>query len=509
MFEPTGASLGAPSVATLAAAAEVVGGSGVRALLLSVRNEGLGWVPLGDAASLGLAYAVTPRPDLLCIDLDLDGADRRTRQATFEEVLAAAERCGLPHLVCDSGRPGHRHLFVATGELPAGARDRLDAVLRAGGLDVRRGAVRPPFAPHRDGITRSTPHGDPASLRVAPDPAAVDEFCSTFDAAPRQWSVRPDLATTSGWSEEQLGVRMRRVLVDGFARHGYRSPSEARMAVAVAAVSTGAGAEDLHRLFSDRAHRLGVTFRRRRRDWQLAECERLVAKAAAWLGSPHRSVERWAAAVTGARWVGQAGLTDLAVAELFAAVAVRRSSSRVALARDEVAVEAGVAISTARRSLRRLVAAGWLRVVAAPSATSATVYELCTPPGSAPSDTAAAPVSQVVDLGCDAAARGALGRAAVRLWRLLYRPVSTAELATRVGVGCSTVRGHLRRLAAAGCVTVDDGRWVRCGDLAAVAARCGVAGTRQRRRAALVALRAERRRWLAQPSGPSGPPSTT
>ncbi len=88
----------------------------------------------------------------------------------------------------------------------------------------------------------------------------------------------------------------------------------------------------------------------------------------------------------------------------------------------------------------------------------------------------------------DAFARGALGKSAERIWRLiLTEPMKAAAIAKRLRVHRSNVGRALRKLETYGLVVKSiDGRWVgnAAGSdyLAEVAARCGTWGKAERRK---------------------------
>lgn len=499
-----------PTDAARVAAARLVAGPAGKggALLISVRNDGLGWVEVADAVSTGLAYAVTPHPGLLCIDLDLDVPNPRRAAATFERLVSAASAAGVPHVVCGSGRDGHRHLFCSTGVLEGEVRDALDLRLRAAGLDVRRNAIRPPLAPHRTATSWSRPDRNLDTLSEPAVPDAVAAFLDTLGVNPegvdRSPSDAPDTRHAAARDRsaakrpthevlDRVSSRVAALLRYGHRRFKYRSASEARMAVAAEVARHGGDASHLDELLSDPRHLLGVSYRRRPRTWQTQECARLITKVNVG-PSRNLAIAAWSAAVGAARWTGQAGHTDLAVAELLAARALRCGSDTVALATAEIAAEIGVGPSTARRALRRLRDAGWLNVAERHTPTLATLHQLTIPSGT---QVCAAAGDHIGDeLGCDAARRGGLGRVAVRIWRLLAQSRSAAHLAAYLGVGAATVHAHIRRLRRHGCVRRDAAGWVACGDLERAARVTGVAGARVTARTELAVRRTRRHQQL-------------
>lgn len=496
------------------AARVISGGSDERALLISVANKGLGWVYLGDAVAVGLAYAVEPHAGLLCIDLDLDRRGGLRAERSFEEAVEAARDAGVAHLVTRSGREGHRHLYCVTGQLPDVERAALDDGLRQSGLDVRRTAIRPPLAPHRSGVGHSVPDRAVEVLNAAPDSTATRRFLNHLGVTADTISPSHPRDDRACLSDKPLGdgvlnvlsPRLQQVVRFGHEESRYPSASEGRMAVAAAVVAAGGDANDLGGLLSDPRHQLGFSYRRRPRSWRTAECRRLVQKVALGVTSAEK-IDRWEALVAASAWNGRAGHTDLAVLQLFAATARRCRGVDVALAVAEVATEIGTTRHTASRSLRRLQDSEWLTLVEAPSSVNAAVYRL-TSPESTETAGSAAVRGPAVDLGCDAARSAALGRAGVRVWGLLSEPRTVADLAAQLGVSPSTVRAHLKRLSDTGCAVRSPTGWVQCGDLTAVAQRAEVEGCRDRARQQLAVARVQRRILLDSRRLAGGPASS-
>lgn len=117
------------------------------------------------------------RPGVLAVDVDM----ARGEGPVMELVGWCAER-GLWHMVRESGRPGHRHVFIVVGDR-RGELEQYSATLRAAHgvsrprIDVRD-KVRPLCAPHRSGATPPLPRLDraarslPPALRNLPPPAS-------------------------------------------------------------------------------------------------------------------------------------------------------------------------------------------------------------------------------------------------------------------------------------------------------------------------------------------------
>lgn len=448
--------------------------------------------PIADL--VGGPFVVRPRPGMLAIDLDLEGrspTQASHAQAAFGHLVSALRANGVAVVLVASGRPCHRHLFANLGP-----DQRLWSSLtdwcRREGLDVRSNGVRPPLSAHRLGA--------PVSLLL---PATAQGALAAL--------VTPAPAGALGRALRQVGAtglspRMWRCLREGHQAAGYESPSHGRMALALFAQGAGFRPEWLAAVLDDQANALGATWRRRSARWRRRELERLWHKATAYRAShpgtlPVRSREEalealgaWRTALGSVPWKGMSGATDLAVAEGLYAIAWARGGPVVAAALTELALAGGVSLCTARRSLRRLVAAGWAKVHEAPTPTRATTYRLMVPFGNAGCEEG--PTGQPeLCLGDDIARWGGIGKSAARALRELGDEArTTAELARVLHASVGSVGVLLRRLASLGLARrCRPGGWATgTATTAEIAARLGVAGRRARDAATYAAERARR-----------------
>lgn len=110
------------------------------------------------AVTSGRPYLGRTLPWVWAIDIDIDTRSREGGEV-LRAVLGQLELAGLDeYFLCDSGRPGYRHVFVYEPE-GAEARRALAGAVRAfvspGVVDFRLqatgAAIRPPGAPHRFG----------------------------------------------------------------------------------------------------------------------------------------------------------------------------------------------------------------------------------------------------------------------------------------------------------------------------------------------------------------------
>ncbi len=467
-----------------------------RALLVGSDNRSKGWVTLGEAIAQALSgdgtFAVEVADALLAVDLDLD-VDGFRREAAFGCLVKAVTSAGGHPLVWASGRPGHRHLLARLAHGPN--RAGVEAWAREHGLDARR-VIRPPLAPHRSGhpvalVSESSVAGALAALSAPVDPEVV----------------------LAGLGRQRLSPRMRATLRHGHEAGGYPSPSEGRMALALALRGSGGSPSLLRTLLGDEGNRLGATFRRRSSQWQAQEVSRLWARAGDYLAreddraaSARRGARAWCRALAQVPWVGMGGASELALAEAIGRRALEGGRRRILFPLATSALGAGVSISTARRGLRRLVAKGWLALVEAPGPRSASVWELRVPGGldvgsDKGTEKRALPWEAASgDLGADMARWGGLGKSTVRVLRAVASGTGDpAVLAERLGVGLSTVRAHLRKLKDAGLVACEKSSWRALDhDPDAVARRFGTAGRRSADEGRYAEARLVRREaWMA------------
>lgn len=445
-------------------------------------------IPVDEAVRSGLAYLVTPRPGLLVVDLDLPKDPTRTADvlAAFDELITTARHTGVPTLVVPSGSPGHTHAYLVTGTGPH--RARVATWARRHGLDVRDRGVRPPGAPHRALPGRAW---DP-DLNVAEVLAVL--------TAPADGDATAALARRLGTID--LPGRVMVAIRAGHARAGYPTPSHARMGLAVAIRARGGTRGLLATILGDRSSPLGATYRARPATWQRAEVERLWDKAGAWLATrnpddPRQRLDLLAGAAHSWRWRGVAGGSDLAVLEELLRRARRVPTLTVGVSLSDVAVGAGVSRDTARAALGRLQAAGWVSVVCQETPRTTRTYALLLPPGADPTPGVVPDAGSVGDLGADWARARGLGKVTTRVLRTLVgKPMSTGELGRVLSMRSATVRYHLRKLLGAGLVTGTGARWLPVGDvtgvLEQVAVSLGVAGSRVRQQAQVLAERAAR-----------------
>lgn len=455
-------------------------------------------VQLEVAVASGQAYFVTPRRELLVVDVDLPSDSSLTADvlSAFDFLVDAARRAGVPHVSVPSGRPGHQHGYFVVGTGPH--RVRLERWCRERRLDVRTAGVRPPGTPHRLSVTTGwAPEVDVrrtvAVLRSSADDAATGRLANQLCPV-------------------ELPSRILVAVRHGHERAGYASPSHARMALAVAVRARGGGPGLVEAILRDAGSPLGFTFRCKGVGWQRAEIVRIWDKAGAWIAAggrpdPREHLRRVYATAAQSAWFGAAGGSDLAVLEELVRAAAAVPTTVVGVGLDALAVGAGVGVDTVRAALRRLIGAGWVRVQAQETARTTRTYALLVPAGSvtpnAGGEAAELPLREEFgDLGSDIARRGGLGKASVRVGRwVARRPASSvADIGGALSMTARTVRYHLRKLSAAGLAAYTSSGWVLTAlrvHVEDLAAAWGVCGSRERQQAAIVVRRSARERGRA------------
>lgn len=465
-----------------------------RARLLDPNNVAGQAVSLAEAVASGSAYFVTPRADLMVVDVDLPDEGAGDVLAAFDMLLDAARDARVPFFTTTSGRLGHAHGYFVVA--PGDDRVRLERWCREQGLDVRTQGIRPPGAPHRSGVGPGSDCDGPGALEV-------------LRQVPERAHVR---ALARALCPVQLPGRARLALREGHERAGYASPSHARMALAVGVRARGGSLGLLEALLREDTNVLSRSFTGRPAGWQRAELARLWGKAELWLashGTPEaQDTDGIVAAVARAPWPGTGGGVRLAVMETLLRRAGELRRLQVGLALGDIALGAGCSLDAARSAVNRLVADGWLRVLVPESASTTRVYGLQVPEGmQVEEQTSLAEAGSVGDLGADAARSAALGKSSVRVMREVHVGglLSAGEIASRLSMRVAAVRYHLRKLRDAALVRDDaDGRWLFVGDagrLARIAVASGTAGARGLAEAALARareLRAMARRTYAQ-----------
>ncbi|GAB3986594.1 hypothetical protein GCM10029978_102540 [Actinoallomurus acanthiterrae] len=447
------------------ALARAVAKPGGRALLINQDNTAGGWVPLEEAVSTGLAFAVEPKPGLIALDLD----SPELVELGLRVKKWAEGRLNAQTVFVASGRDGHRHLWI---RLPEDiSEEDFREVLRANfdfpGESVRhRQATRPPLAPHRN--------AHPVAL-IAPE--TVSEALEKL--GPNQ---------TIPQSSERLRERYRRLLKDGDVAGKYRMPdgtvARHRLIAGIACravqaqIKRDAFVEDL---LNPRNAASGKAIE--------LQAERGPAFAVKYLQDTYDNVAKWikeedirpgfdeeafAEHMAGYRDIaerapfpGKTGSADRDV--LFAVIRLglqHSSYSPMASIRD-LHLDSGRSQATVRNALNRLVDRGWLTRGEPVGKTHTYIFNLEMSDKVSTYSTYGG-----TDRVCTRdvthpvfTSQRALGGRLAEVWaKLPDSYVSIAEASKLTGLNAQTVRRSLKRLVAFGLAEIDEGSGPKGGD---------------------------------------------
>lgn len=371
--------------------------------------------------------------------------------------------------------------------------------------------TRPPAPP-----SASSPPGGSGGVIDAPGRAWFEFNAAAWGSSGRALPGRP---------RRDLSPRMARLLahgdVEGMFGHGR---SAVAMSVSLAAVGAGWSREELRHALAAVSHAAGTPGdwmvrdprgRRRSAADQDHRVERMWRNAVLrWCTRPPASdVQQTMVEIAAMReaadarpflWGGQAGGSNRAVLEALWEIAARAGRLDPTASIRQIAEQTTVTDSTVDRAVRRLIAAGWLRVDE-PAGVDLVGEEdehgrrdgqlrarrlHLLLPGALPDpvnpDELADPRSGELPATRwrgravhDVFTWRGLGTVAGRIYDVLEATgVRSGLLAARVGFTGPTVRKHLRRLAAAGLAHRGRDGWTRgSAGLDTVAARLGVDGT--------------------------------
>ena len=505
---------GGGSAAPVGVLAGLVARRGERARLLDTDNSAEGWIDVAAAASSGVAFFVEVAPWILALD-----ADTHEASVALEDLATDLIEHGHRPVVVASGRPGNRHLFVVLAN--EAHRSHWARLAASDGIDVRR-HIRPPLSPHRNG--RRVELIYPGGVAEAVD------------------SLAPPPQVSGG---RRLSANMASLL-----RHGqhpgrsYTSRSEIVQALATGALNAGWNYARFQNALLDPNNLGGARYQEMlARDYTHADrwLQTCWTKAEAFVGrrpaktEPSKPMLEVLASIrtsaTNHRWPGRTASTDRAI--FLALCDFAESGGQIsgfAAGVRAVGIEAGVSSpSTARKALRRLTEAGWIRQLHQGSGSFASLWALSTTPPLTANYQQTSPhqlretnplptggcekggqVREVhsLDPGNDAFRWASIGKSAGRLLEVLEtapEALSTKELAGAVGMSPGGTWRVLQRLETVeGLIQRSkQGRaWhyaLSC-DLTApmldtIAEEMGQAGRREQERTRYADEMAQRRRW--------------
>jgi hypothetical protein len=322
-----------------------------RPFLLSANNAHAGTLDsVAEAHASGLAYVVTVAPDVLAFDLD-SAALVMAGNALYAELTGES----WPSLRTNSGRCNHGHLWAVVPD--ADDRARITERATALGLPLPRDTMRPPGAPHRNGMP----------VEVLDD---ISDFVDAVTVA------RTPLAAT-----DTDRFDWRHVLTTGRWPSGWTGTDRTGSAkvwwICIGAIRAGHHLDDVRALLSDPDNRGGAAYRgklgrsgKRHADHWLTNhvWPKAVKAAAVQVAPPADAMEArerlsaFADALNAHPWTGKAGTTDRAVLSALAARGYARGSVTPTMSLRELAQAAPCSLRTVQRSVSRLADSGWLQV---------------------------------------------------------------------------------------------------------------------------------------------------
>jgi hypothetical protein len=453
-------------------------------------NELAEKVPISVAAESGRAFVVHVARDILAIDADALEAEAMTLAA---QLTAAGER---PVILDSGGGPGRLHVFARIEDPRQHERWRLRAKeLGLGPRDV----IRPPYAPHRNGLARSVLHGadDPhAALAILTPAVPLPKVSARVRKLLRHGDDDQHSFRTADGAIDRSAVLQ--AIVDGYVAAGWREG-------------------EIRRRLLDTRHAGGAKLRDRtdaadlvRQSYQKA-VERIAADphhrrpiTAAALQAIEAERDRAAAEV----WKGTGGHHRRAVLGVHHDAAQQAGGAVYVLSMRQVAERAGLGddLSSAKRAQRRLRMEGWLDRLPprkgegrnAPSR-----WRLPTPETAVTAPTASHPpvfygvTNRRFRPNHDALRFGAVGKAKGLLLAAIESG-EAADVADLAKITCTnerTVREHVQALVALGLLVRVNGRRLARGPLTLdeVAERLGFAGVGALQRSTFETQRERRR----------------
>lgn len=428
----------------------------------------------------------------LAVDLDTSRGDAISDAATVAHLLSSG---GLRHVVCESGRPGCRHVLATfdptlAGELVAVLAARLSAVARSLDtsplLNLTAGAIRPPLAPHRlGGISRPVKPADPlaalAMLRQPNPPRTAHDLLARLPSPKRSHVLLgPRLAVI----QRPLSSEIERLLVEGDVAHRYATRSESEAAIVLGMLDAGWSPDRIRAIAAEPSARGFAKYQEklsrspRGADGYLS---RTITNAITFATSrpPTSSqVAKELQAVARAVLVwhpgGRTAATDRLVLLTHLRAAVAAHDLRHGLSARQCAEWSGLSdLGAVRRARASLAAAGWLVKESRPADPRAADRFLLHPPLGVGRNQHSPCLRGREGLWGflpmpDLARRGALGPGAIEVQEILLlsgQECSVRTLARRLGHDRKTIRAHLLRLAELRLVVQTQHGWLASGRL--------------------------------------------
>ncbi len=258
----------------------------------------------------------------------------------------------------------------------------------------------------------------------------------------------------------------------------YPHKFRARRAVMLHAVNLGWSLETCRLVFLDAANpgsvlwthgederllRLTEVTKRITKDYQACMAKATASPSYRAAGEVRQELSVYAGEVKGCTWRGRSGRTDRDILMYVLDKCIEIGCDRINVSVRDASLGAGVAVKTARESLRRLCKAGWLERSANKSWTKADEFKVLR---KVPYDTL--PNVKEIHMGriatpveCDHECWLRLGKAAASIYSYLCTvPYSARHLAALAGVHPSTAARKLPEIASYGLARKLDTGWI-------------------------------------------------
>lgn len=436
---------------TLALALAVVKPGGA-ARLLNADNSAdpAGWVSIEDAVASGRAFFIELKDSLAAFDLD--SADL---VEAGQALRAWAQSEGLPALVVSSGRAGHQHLYVR-GE----GRNRIEAkALSLGiGKSAHRRMIRPPLAPHRNGLETTLL-----------SPQTVDEALEVLGPSAHGEQRRKNLPE---W--------LITLINDGDVQGRYGGRSQMALAIASGLRSAGYDFADYRAVMANRTNLGGAKYHALEDGEGTEDPETFLSRT--WEKASNQltpseileQISQVREAVQAAAWTGRTATTDRAVMLALCELGTASGTTALTFGSRRIAEVAQVEDRTVRKALGRLIDAGWLEQLKAVKVGDADTYRFVD------KMTASRPSPHRGKCGNSDQIDGdrvllhpvfrngsGLGKSTGRTWLKLQeldRPATVKELVEAGAGQRRTVDRHMKKLESHGLAVKSGGRWTASGE---------------------------------------------
>ena len=432
----------------------VVKPGGNARLLNEDNSPAEGWWALEEAARSGQSFFVELKDTLAAFDLDTDEL-----VASGEELEGWATSEGLPVVVVSSGRDGHRHLYVSCQN-----RFAVEEQALAFGIpkSAHRRAIRPPLAPHRQGLSTGLVR-----------PQTVEAALGALGPAVQGEPVRKNMPE---W--------LINLINDGDTTNRYGGRAHMALAIASGLRAVGYDFDTYRRVMSNRDNLGGAKYHALEDGEGTEKPDAFLArtweKARNQL-SPTEILEELSharAAIWAAEWPGRTGNTDRKVMLALCELGTGSGTTMFAFGSRRIALVAHCEDRTVLKALRRLVDGGWLERLPASKLGDADSYrfgqkldKMTAHIPSPPRDKCSS-YDQIdpdrVSLHPVFRNGSGLGQGTGRTWLILRGlsvPSTAKQIAEAGAAERRTVSRHLKLLESHGLAVKDGKYWTAAGDV--------------------------------------------